>query len=291
MTSDKAPEWLDNRIYPFTLKYFDTSVGRLHFIDEGKGPPIVFVHGNPSWSFEYRELIKDLSKDHRCIAPDLIGFGLSDKPTDWSYLPKDHSEVLAGFLDSLDLRDITMVFGDWGGPVGLSYALDHPERIKALVINNTWCWSVRNDWYYQAFSGFMGGPLGRYLIKKSNFFAKGFLPSVFGDKKKLTKEIHKHYYMHLADSRERKGNWTFPKQIIGSSDWLGSLWIRMGALKDKKVLIAWGMKDIAFRKKELDVWIKAFPGATVVRYPDAGHFVPEERPEDLICEIRKMGRG
>jgi haloalkane dehalogenase len=280
--------WLDRDDYPFRSNYHPTPIGRMHYVDEGKGDPMVFVHGNPSWSYEFRNMIKELSKTNRCIAPDLIGFGLSDKPLDWSYLPIEHARLLEDLLLSLDLRDITLIVGDWGGPIGLSFAINHPERVKNLVVNNTWCWSVKKDWYYQAFSGFMGGPLGRFLIKRFNFFAKGFLPSVFGDKKKLTKETHRHYYMHLANPKERKGNWTFPKQIVGSSEWLGTLWDRIGVLKDKKVLIAWGMKDIAFRKKELDRWIGVFPEARVVRYPDAGHFVAEERPDDLSTEIRQL---
>ncbi len=280
--------WLNRDDYPFKSNYHPTPIGRMHYVDEGKGDPVVFVHGNPSWSYEFRNMIKELSKTNRCIAPDMIGFGLSDKPLDWSYLPIEHARLMEDLLLSLDLRDITLIVGDWGGPIGLSFAINHPKRIKNLVINNTWCWSVRNDWYYQAFSGFMGGPLGRFLIKRFNFFAKGFLPMVFGDKKKLTKETHRHYYMHLANPKERKGNWTFPKQIVGSSEWLGTLWDRIGVLKDKKVLIAWGMKDIAFRKKELDRWIGVFTDAKVVRYPDAGHFVAEEMPDDLSREIRRL---
>lgn len=152
----KEPEWLDRKEYPFRSNFYNTKLGMIHYLDEGEGDPIVFIHGNPSWSFQFRNVIKQLSKTHRCIAPDLIGFGLSDKPRDWSYLPKEHAKIVDEFLESLDLHDITMVVGDWGGPIGLSYAIDHPDRIKNIVITNTWLWSVKNDWYYQAFSKFVG---------------------------------------------------------------------------------------------------------------------------------------
>ncbi|WP_407354834.1 alpha/beta fold hydrolase [Methanolobus sp. WCC5] len=280
------PLWLDTTEYPFRSHFFRTSVGDMHYVDEGEGDPVVFIHGNPSWSFEFRGLIKELSKTHRCIAPDHIGFGLSDKPGHFSYLPVDHAANLDAFLESLDLENITLLFGDWGGPIGLSYALSHPEKVKNIVITNTWMWSVRSDWYYQAFSNFVGGPIGRYLIKKHNFFANNVVRSVFGDKNKLTPNIHKHYLMPLDDPEKRKGSWVFPGQIIGSSDWLQSMWDKRDVLKDKNILIAWGMKDIAFRKKEMDRWAGAFPDAKVIRFRNAGHFISEEEPGELISAIR-----
>lgn len=110
---------------------------------------------------------------------------------------------------------MTMVVGDWGCPIGLLYAIDHLERVKNIVITNTWLWSVRNDWYYQMISRFVGGKWGRFLIKKRNFFAKDILKATFGEKEKLTQEIHKHYLMPLENPEERKGNRIFPKQIMG----------------------------------------------------------------------------
>jgi haloalkane dehalogenase len=188
-------------------------------------------------------------------------------------------------MSFLNLKNITFVFGGWGGPIALSYAVKNPDKIKSLIITNTWFWSVRNNWYYQAFSKFVGGPIGKFLIKKNNFFVKTIVKMVFGDKKKLTKDIHMHYIMPLINPNERKGSWVFPKQIIGSSKWLNEQGEKISVLKNKKVLIAWGMKDIAFRKKELQRWIKIFPKAKVVRYLDAGHFVAEEKPLELANEI------
>ena len=160
--------------------------------------------------------------------------------------------------------------------------------MKNIVITNTWLWPVRNDWYYQMFSRFVGGKIGRFFIQKRNLFARDILKATFGDKKKLTKDIHNHFLMPLHDPEERKGNWVFPKQIIGASDWLETLWNNLDVLKSKNILIAWGLKDIAFREKELDRWIEAFPEAKVVRFSDAGHFVAEEKPDELIPEIMKL---
>jgi len=125
-------KWLDRAEYPFENNYFELSIGKIHYIDEGKGEPIVMVHGNPGWSFEFRNIVKELSKTHRCIAPDHIGFGLSNKPYDWDFLPKSHAQNFELFMDSLNLDKITLVVIDWGGPIGLSYALKHPEKIKKI---------------------------------------------------------------------------------------------------------------------------------------------------------------
>lgn len=288
MTSLNPPTWLDRSEFPFKPQLFPTALGQMHYVDEGAGRPVVFVHGNPTWSFLWRKTIKPLMGSHRCIAPDHLGFGLSAKPSQFGYRPIDHARNFAAFMDSLDLSDVTLVVGDWGGPIGLSYAMDHPERISAIVITNTWMWSVRRDWYYQAFSGFMGGPLGRWLIQKRNFFADNVVRAAFGDKKRLTQQVHQHYLLPLANPEERKGCWVFPGEIVGSSNWLQALWERRNVLAMKRMLIAWGMKDIAFRPKELARWMAAFPEARVVEFPDCGHYVAEERGEDLAREIARL---
>ena len=130
------------------------------------------VHGNPGWSFEFWNIVKELSKTHRCIVPDHIGFGLSNKPYDWDFLPKSHAQNFELFMDSLNLDNITLVVNDWGGPIGLSYALKHPEKIKKIIILNTWMWSVENDPYYQKFSKFMVGGFGKFMIKHFIFLGE-----------------------------------------------------------------------------------------------------------------------
>jgi haloalkane dehalogenase len=285
------PTWLDRTEYPFDPKFFRTPAGSMHYIDEGSGDPVVFVHGNPVWSFVYRNVIARLLPDFRCIAPDHIGFGLSEKPQDWSYLPEEHARNFELLLDSLDLKRITLVVNDWGGPIGLSYALRHPEKIANLVISNTWLWPVDSDWYYQAFSGFMGGPIGQWLTREFNFFVKSFMFVVYGDKSRLTPEIHEQYIRPFVNRDERKGMWVFPKQIVDSSAWLASLWSNIGLLREKNVQLAWGMKDIAFREKELNIWNRVFTGAGIIRFSDAGHYVAEEKPSELADAIRNLVSG
>ena len=280
--------WINPALYPYEARAFSVPAGTMRYLDEGRGEPIVMVHGNPTWSFVYRKLIAGLSDAYRCIAPDHIGFGQSDKPYEWTYLPRDHAANLALLLESLDLQGITLVVQDWGGPIGLAYALDHPERIKRLVILNTWMWPVSDDWYYQAFSGFMGGPPGRWLCRHFNAFVTFVMPTAYGDKAKLTTEILRHYTAALPTGDSRKGTWVFPGQIIGSTNWLADLWARRDQLTAKPAMVAWGMKDIAFREKELRRWASIFPKATVTRYVKAGHFVQDEEGESIAPLIREF---
>ena len=277
--------WIDKAEYPFVSHYLATPAGRLHYVDEGQGSVIVMIHGNPTWSFMYRKLIKQLRPYHRCVAMDHLGFGLSDKPGDWSYTPEDHTANLSALIEHLKLDGITLMVQDWGGPLGLAYATQHPEKIARIIIMNTWAWPVNHDPHYIAFSSFMGGPIGRMLIRRYNFFTKTLMRQIYGDKEKLTDSIHSHYLQALASPDERKGCYVFPRQILQSTNWLTQVWHDISKLKDKPVLIAWGMKDVAFREKELKKWEKTFPSALSIRLDSVGHFVPEEAPDELYDVI------
>jgi haloalkane dehalogenase len=281
-------DWIDRTEYPFAAHYFQTAAGKLHYVDEGQGEVFVMIHGTPSWSFLYRNLIKQLRPQYRCIAPDHMGFGLSDKPFDWSYLPEEHANNLEALIAHLGLKNVTLVMQDWGGPIGIAYALKHPENVKRLIIMNTWAWPVNDDFHYVAFSAFMGGPLGRLLIKTRNFFAGTFMRAAFGDKRKLSKHAHDHYLRALPDAAARKGCYIFPKQIVASTPWLEKLWNGIGALKDKPTLFVWGMQDVAFREKELLRWQSALPHAHTVKLPGVGHFVQEEAPQELGSAVAEF---
>lgn len=276
-------EWLDRSDYPFREHYIQLPMGRMHYLDEGQsGHALVLVHGNPAWSYTYRALIRSLSPRYRCIAPDHIGFGLSEKPGDWEYLPEQHAENLERLLGGLGADSITLLVADWGGPIGLAYAVRHPERIASLVITNTWMWPVRGDLRYQAFSLFMGGPLGRALIKRYNFFVTVLMRQMF--RAKLSPSVYRHYVEPLRRPKDRKGCWVFPREIIGSSDWLGGLWSQRASLAAKPALILWGMRDRAFGRRELETWRSLFVDVEVHELARAGHFVAEDRGEAL-CPV------
>jgi haloalkane dehalogenase len=278
MNSMTPPDthWIDRTAYPFDSHFFETDIGRMHYIDEGAGHPLVMLHGNPTWSFLYRTPIKRLSGRYRCIAPDYIGFGLSDKPPGWTYRPRDHAALIRSFIDALGLEEISLFVQDWGGPIGIDYAIDHPERVRSIVVMNSWMWPVRRDPHYLLFSAFFGGPVGRYLIRHHNVFARYAMPAAFGDRFRLPAQIHSHYRRPFQNPETRKGCWVFPRQIVGATPWLDRLWTKRRRLAQIPALIFWGMADKAFREKELDRWRSVFPEAPVVRLADVGHFVPEE---------------
>jgi haloalkane dehalogenase len=178
-----------------------------------------------------------------------------------------------------------LIVGDWGGPIGLSYAVSHPDKIKSIIITNTWMWSVKGVIHYELFSRFMGGVIGRALIKRYNFFVKVLMKSMF--RTEIESSIHQQYIEPLRVSRDRKGCWIFPKQIIDSSNWLSSLWERRESITKKPAMIIWGNKDIAFRDIELKKWKTVFQEVEVHEFDDVGHFVQEELGDELCPLVER----
>ena len=151
--------WLDTLEYPFTSNYFDYNEHKLHYIDEGQGETILFVHGTPSWSFDFRHIIKKLKTNFRCVAIDHIGFGLSDKPEYYDYSTQNHCKTLEQFVIEKQLDNITLVVHDFGGPIGLNFAIKNPEKINKTVILNSWLWSSKDDADFIKLSKILKSPL------------------------------------------------------------------------------------------------------------------------------------
>lgn len=282
-------DWVDRRMYPFAPHYLETGEGRLHYVDEGEGAVVVLVHGTPVWSFLYRDLIRELSHDHRVIAVDHLGFGLSDKPADAGYRPEDHARRLELLIEQLAVRDITLVVHDFGGPIGLSYATRHPDHVRALVLFNTWLWSLEGT-QAEKISRFMAGPIGRFLYTRLNFSPKVLVKGMFGEKHKLTREVHRHYIDAFPTAAERLAPWTLAKELIGSGDWYANLWALRDRFADKPALVLWGMKDPAFTVDVLHRWKSTLTNARFVELAQAGHFVQEEEPAAVAREVRAFLR-
>lgn len=268
-------EWLDRAEYPFASHYYNLPAGRMHYVDEGSGEPVVMVHGTPEWSFIYRHLIRCLSPHYRCIAPDHLGFGLSDKPAGWSYLPADHADNLEDLIEGLGLRGITLVVHDYGGPTGLSYAIRHPDNVRRLVLMNTWMWSLRGDPAYER-TKFFGGGIGRFLYERLAFSPRVMMPVAMGDRSKLTRPVHRQYLRALPTPQARHGTWVLAREVLESGEWYDSLWQQRSRLAGIPALILWGMKDFAFGPRQLARWQEALPHARVETFPEVGHFVQEE---------------
>lgn len=281
------PGWIDKELFPFDSKWININGNDIHYVDEGKGEIILFVHGTPEWSFGFRDLIKGLSKQFRCIAIDHLGFGLSDKPETGNYTCEGHALRLEKFIHNLDLKNITLVANDFGGGIGLSYAIAHPENINRIILFNTWMWSLKTDKHYSGPAKLINSWLGKFLYLKLNFPVNTIMSSAYGDKKKLTKEVHAHYKKALPSSKERIAPFAFASELMNASDWWQSLWSQLNKIEHKPFLIFWGMKDSFILPYELDKWKSRLPQAKVIMYADAGHFVQEEKAEEMISEMLK----
>lgn len=280
--------WVDRAAYPFAEHYLDVDGGRMHYVDEGEGEPILFVHGTPVWSFVYRHLIAALSREHRCIAPDHIGFGLSEKPAGWAYSVEAHARNLAALVERLGLRDITLVVHDLGGPIGLSFAEARPDLVRRLVISNTLLWPMQGEFAGPPIARLFGGPIGRFLYLRLNASARNLIPIVYGDRAKLTPAIHRQYIAPFPRPDDRHGMFAFARLIASGATALAPLWERRAAILDKPALLIWGMKDPAFPPKFLARWRELLPQAAVLELPESGHFVQEEAPAELVGAIRRF---
>lgn len=279
---------VDRLAYPFQSHWIKLTPALMHYLDEGEGEEtLLFVHGTPSWSFEWRHIISALSPSYRSIAVDLIGFGLSERPAEFAYTPEAHSEAINEFAEELDLRNITLVVHDFGGPIGLPLALRATERIKRLVILNTWMWSLKGDKSIKNISRIVSGQLGRLLYRWANISLRLLMPSAYGDRPKLKKEVHNQYLERFSDPQSRElVLWPLAKSLLGSSEFYESLWRDRTALQKLPALVIWGMKDSAFGRRYLERWKEVLPQAQIMEVPDAGHWPQEEEPDKVIGALR-----
>jgi len=263
------------------------SAGRMHYDDEGAGPIVLFVHGTPTWSYEYRHVIRALSARYRCIAPDHLGFGLSERPPHFAYAPEAHAAVLAEFVDRLGLDRFTLVVHDFGGPIGLPLAL--AGRVDRLVIMNTWAWPLDDDPKMARAARLAGGAAGRFLYRYANASLRLIMPSAYGDRRKLTKEIHAQYLNVFRDRDARvMVLHALAKSLLGSRAHYQSLLDRLPELRRIPTLVVWGMKDSAFQPYQLERWRTLLPEAQVAAIDNAGHWPHEEEPERVIGAIQRF---
>ena len=272
----RDPAWLDREEYPFASRFWRTPAGLMHYVDEGEGEPVVLVHGVPTWSFTFRKLIKRLGPGHRCVAMDHLGFGLSDKPAAWDYRPEALAANVAALVDGLGLERITLVVHDWGGPVGLSYALERPERVARIVLLNTWMWPARGDDRHELAARGLASPVYRLLEERFDFAARAFIPQLMGDGARLTRDVHRHYVEPLREREDRRGCWSMIRAMMRSGEWLEKLWERRERLAGIPALVMWGLRDRAFTREDLERWRRVFDEAEVRALPHVGHFPHEE---------------
>jgi pimeloyl-ACP methyl ester carboxylesterase len=279
--------------YPFASHFLPLDGGRLHYLEEGIGEPLLLLHGNPTWSFYYRHLVLGLRDRYRLIVPDHIGCGLSDKPEDARYpytLTRRVADIEA-LLDHLGVRDnLTLVVHDWGGMIGMSYATQHPQRIRRLVILNTaafrlpahkklpWSlWWCRNT------------PLGPWLVRGLNAFCRG--AARYCTVRPLSPEVRNAYLAPYAFWRNRIAILRFVQDIpLRPGDPAYEEVCRvegnLSQLASLPVLLCWGERDFVFDQPFLDEWQRRFPDAEVHRFPGAGHYVLEDAGPEILALVR-----
>jgi haloalkane dehalogenase len=242
------------------------------------------MHGNPTYSFLYRAVILGLRDRFRCIAIDYPGFGLSTAPSGYRFTPAEHADVIEKLVQQLDLTGITMMVQDWGGPIGFAVATRNPDRFSAFVIGNTWAWP-KSDLGTQVFSRTLGGPIGRYLIGKRNFFVERIIPGGVR-RNNLTPAVMDAYRGPFPTPESRRPMYVFPREILASRPFLAEIEAGLPKLADRRALLVWPTKDVAFRTPERRHWEALFPDHRTVLLEGAGHYIQEDAPDEIITAIR-----
>jgi len=291
-------DWTFGGLWPYEPHWFDTADGRMHYVDVGPrgGRPVVLLHGNPTWGFLYRNFIPALTDaGYRAIVPDCLGFGRSDKPTDRRvYAVTKHAGRMEALLESLDLRDATVVPQDWGGPIGLAWAVRHPQRIAGLFIMNTAAHSLVNEFRVPfALRLFRAPVVGEVLVKGLNLFHHGFLfRAGLAQPHRMTPQIKRAYLAPHPTWSSRTGVLQFPREIPTrpTDPWQPfGQYLEDGLaqhFRSHPVKIVWAMKDVSFREDTLEgMWLRSFPNATVVKIAEAGHYLQEDAFERVVHEL------
>ena len=288
-----------NREYPFVGHYFDRGDGiRMHYLDEGQGPPVVMVHGNPTWSFYYRHLIQELRRDHRCIVPDHVGCGLSDKPqTGYAYELADRTADFDKLIDSLKLAEpLTLVVHDWGGMIGMNHAVRHAKSIARLVILNTGGFPLpKAKPLPRVLKLGRNTRAGEYLIRQLNLFCRR--TAAFGVKRRpLSAEARKGYLEPYDSWESRIAVARFVQTIPLSDEDAGWAIVKqteagLSQFRDTPTLIGWGEQDFIFDTHFLAEWKSHLPKATVMSWPEYGHYILEDAADELIPAIGRFVRG
>lgn len=287
------PAAVTPELYPFESHWLERNGLKQHYLDEGRGEPVVMVHGNPTWSFYYRDLIRALRDDHRVIVPDHIGCGLSDKPGDeaYEYSLKQRVDDFGALIDSLKLEGpLNLVVHDWGGMIGMAWAVKNPDKVSRLVILNTaafhlppskampWQLSLARD-----------SKLGAFLVRGFNAFSAG--ATRLAVEKPMSAAVRAAYTAPYDSWDNRIATLRFVQDIPlkpgdRGYDIISATATKLPTLADKPTLICWGMRDFVFDEKFLGEWRNYLPFAEVHEYPSAGHYVLEDAGERIIPLIK-----
>lgn len=281
-------------LYPFASHELRLRGLRYHYLDEGAGPPLVCVHGNPTWSFHYRRLLSDLRDAYRVVAPDHMGCGWSDKPRDYPYRLATHAENLRRLIVELDLRDATLVAHDWGGAIGLAALQAERRRFSRIVLFNTGAFRSRHmPWRIAA----CRWPLvGRVAVQGANAFARASLRMATEKPERFTAAVRAGYLAPYDGWAHRQAIYRFVQDIPmrpGHPSYAKLVEIEQGlpALAELPIFLIWGMRDWCFTPAFLSRFHAEWPRAATLEIDDAGHYVLEDAYERILPALRDwLGR-
>jgi pimeloyl-ACP methyl ester carboxylesterase len=283
-----------NGTFPFSPHYLTINGFQMHYVDEGQGEPIVCVHGEPTWGYLYRKFISELRGSNRMVVPDHMGFGKSEIPLDKEYRLSQHVDNIAQLLLKLDLHDISLVVQDWGGPIGFGFAVRYPERVKRIIIMNTSVGIAKEGqklWY----ETLIERGLYDQLLGDMDTFVPSYMLNVM--KRKFTREekkqLIKAYTAPFPDAESHIGVKAFPLDIPKgnshpSSAIMQEIRKKLPLLQDKQKTLIWGMQDTIFPPKVIEFWKRIYPDIEVHPLDNAGHFLQEDAPEEIIQIIKNF---
>ena len=277
--------------YPFTPHSFRTAGGaQLSYVDEGPrtDDAVLMVHGNPTWSFYYRHLVRALAPTRRCVVPDHVGMGLSDKPAEYAYTLASRIADLEALVAALGLKQVDLVVHDWGGAIGFGFAARHPERVRRLVILNTAAFAMNRIPARIALCKLPA--VGPFVVRALNGFA---WPATWMTmhRRALT-PLEKSGYLLPYDSwAHRVAVSGFVQDIplsLAHPTWttLADVERGLAQFRNRPALILWGGRDFCFNDAFLARWREVLPQATVRRFADAGHYVLEDARDEVVPAIR-----
>lgn len=277
--------------YPFPANYFETAGGKLHYIDVGQGPLIVMVHGNPTWSYMYRNLINNLQDRYRIIAIDHLGCGKSDKPQKYNYRLADHIKNLDGLLGHLHVKRFSLVVHDWGGAIGIGCALKRLKDLQAMVLLNTA--AFRSNRIPRRIRICRTPLLGAVLVRGLNGFAGA--ARYMAASRPLPKRVAEGFVAPYDNWQNRVAVHKFVLDIPlspthPSYQTLVQIENGLESLRQNNipVFIGWGGKDFCFDEHFFAEWVARLPEAQTQYFPDGGHYILEDKKEELIAEIRSF---
>ena len=277
--------------YPFASRFLNVDGHRIHYIDEGTGPVLLMVHGNPTWSFAWRNFVKDLSQDYRVIAIDHLGCGFSDKPQEYDYCLANHIQNLTTLITDLELNNITLFAHDWGGAIGMGAANQFPERFERFVLFNTA--AFRSQEIPLRIAVCRIPVLGRLMLRGLNAFSRAAVRMAVSKRERMTKAVRKGYLAPYNNWANRIAVARFVediplKQSHPTYATLEEVENGLKQFQDRPMLLVWGEQDFCFTANFLKEFQRRFPTAETLSLPDANHYVFDDAHEVILPRVREF---